>query len=549
MDKLNDKKPCIVQTTQGFSVSYNEHLLYSKYNPQKNIIKTIEESDFPDGSIVLCISPVLNYGIEELLSKLSNNCMAILCEADLNLYEFSQNFRKENAALPENEKLFTPAPQELYNLPLWIYEKNSKGQFRRIITIDFSAGSNFHKEFYTKLTKACTDSIMTFWKNRVTLTKFGRKYCRNFFENLSRLPETKPIEKYFKNISKTILCFGAGESTDLFFDSHLVTLENRSNYFILCADTALAALTERGITPDGVFIEEAQSVILKSFIGNPKNTEFQIFAGLSSLPQLHHIFPARQLSYFFTEFTQADFLKRAEEEKILPPKNPPFGSVGLTMVYYALLFRYSEKIPVYICGLDFSYSAGRTHTRSTPHHKAKLSAISKINSLYDFNSAFNSNTMAFIDKGGQKFYTTQILSSYANLFIRYFSCEKNIFDAGKCGIPLGIPRALPELLQEALKEQKEKIQQPEEKYEKEDQVRKFIKEEINALQTLRSLLTSDRGLSAEELQSEIRALAEKREYLFLHYPDGCAFRYDQSFLNRVRTEIDFFLKVLENAPL
>ncbi|MCR4579576.1 MAG: DUF115 domain-containing protein [Treponema sp.] len=535
-----NQKPCIVETTQGFSLSYKNHLLYSKYNPAKNIIKKIEDLSLLPGSVILCLSPALNYGIKELLAKLPEDCILLLCEADKDLFAFSQDFRKSSPEfqLPEDKRLQLFDPEQLADLPLWLYKENHQGKYRRLIPIDFSAGTSFHPDFYKSLSEAATKSIMTFWKNRVTLTKFGRKYCRNFFRNLQSLKDTKPIEVYFKQISSPIICFGAGESTDYFFEDNPHFINNKDKFFILCADTALAALTERGICPDGIFLEEAQSVILKSFIGNSKNPELHIFAGLSSIPNLSHIYPKNQLSYFFTEFTQAAFIDRAEKEGILPIKNPAFGSVGLTMVYYALRFRSSENIPVYFTGLDFSYSAGRTHTRASPHFVNKLLQKNKITSEYDFYSSFNQNALKFTDKSGKSFYTSQILSSYSQFFAQYFYQTKNLFDAGKSGIPMGFSTAVityPEAV---------KAFSIPDTYFSNDKIDAFINKEREALIELRELLSKKQDLTQEELKEKITRLAEGREYLFLHYPDGLCFKYEQSFLNRVRTEIDFFLKCL-----
>ncbi len=542
-----NQKPCLVETTQGFSVSYKEHLLYSKYNPAKNIVKKIQDTTILPGSVILCLSPVLPHGIPELIAQLPQDCMVILCEKEDELYEFSRA-RYADTALLTDKRLFYPAPDQLKDLPQWIYSQNKKGTFRRVIYFDCSAGSQFNADFYKALVSACTDSIMTFWKNRVTLTKFGRKYSRHFFANLKAMATQKcrPIESYFASVTKPILCFGAGESTDYFFEENNI---NCKDYFILCADSALSALTERGITPDGVFLEEAQSVILKSFIGNTKNTGLHIFAGLSSTPGVRRAFPGEQISYFFTEFTQAEFLGRAEEAGILPHKNPAFGSVGLTMVYYALRFRASDDIPVYLTGLDFSYSAGRTHTRGTPHHKNRLIAQTKLKAIADFNSAYNPNAFAFTDKAGNKFYTTQILSSYSQLFTQFFGGVKNLFDAGKTGIPLGLAQKLvvDELAVGAAAGGGEAFRGGDGAITiNSDKITKYIEGEKKALVELRRLLTEKQDMTSDKLQKKITELAAGREYLFLHYPDGVAFRYDQSFLNRVRTEIDFFLQVLTN---
>lgn len=549
---MNNQKPCLVETTQGFSVSYKDHLLYSKYAPSKNIIKKIQDTQILPGTIILCISPVLTHGIQELLAKLPEDCILVLCEREEALWDFSKEIYSKTSILSDARILY-PAPEELNSLPQTLYALNKAGSFRRILPLEFSAGSSIHSPFYKALYEASSASIMTFWKNRVTLTKFGRKYSRHFFENLAFLAgeynsAQSPVESYFATVNKPILCFGAGESTDYFFESFPSSQFNSNSYFILCADTALSSLTERGIYPDGLFIEEAQSVILKSFIGNTKNTKTHIFAGLSSIPGIQRAFPPEQISYFFTEFTQADFITRAENLNILPHKNPAFGSVGITMLYYALKFRAKQSVPIFVTGLDFSYSAGRTHARSTPHHKNKLIAQTRLSSLYDFNSAYNANAISFIDKGGEKFYTTQILSSYSNFLNQYFAGEKNIFDAGKSGIPLIFPKASLQFIKDSAQNQDGvEFHQQEGNCINQQKIKEFLDEEKQSLIELRKLLTEKQEMTEEELKEKITKLASQREYLFLHYPDGAAFHYDQSFLNRVRTEIDFFLKALSKS--
>ena len=508
----------------------------------------------------------MEYGLRELIEKLPDNCMVILCEADTTLFEFERERGIGGAAGTEGTgctgdvdsavctggaetRIFTPAPEDLSELPVWIYNHNKDGKYRRIIPIEFSAGVQFHKDFYKALVDACTDSIMTFWKNRVTLQKFGRKYCMNFFRNLRAIKDTEDIEGYIGSVNKPLLCFGAGESTDYFFEKNAELAKalsgSKKSFFVLCADSALPALLERGIEPDGIFIEEVQNIILKCFIGSSKYKNLHVFAGLSSIPLIRRAFGTKQISYFFTQFTQADFIARAEKAECLPVQNPAFGSVGLTMVYYALQFRKDAEVPVYVCGLDFSYSAGRTHTRGTPHHKNRLISQNRLNSIYDFKSAWSANSIAFTEKSGKDFYTTQVLSGYAQLFARYFGTTKNLFDAGTSGIPLSLHSALDakgKMIYNAgitgsleLKSCKNKSSEA---------IEKYLSDEKTALIRLRDLLTREQGLSKEELQAQITQLAQGREYLFLHYPDGCTFRYEQSFLNRIRTEIDFYLRIL-----
>ena len=210
MEEIIIQKPCVVQkieTPQGFSVSYKEHLLYSKYNPSKNIITAVENLNLIPGTIILCIAPVLGYGLNELKNKLPENCQIVLCEAEQALYDFykTEGFKADG--------LIDCAPAELSDLPLKLYELAKSGQFKRVIRLDMSAGVQFNSDYYNNLFAACTDSIMTFWKNRITLTRFGRRYSKNLFENLHYLSDSKPITVYFNSINKPIIVFGAGEST------------------------------------------------------------------------------------------------------------------------------------------------------------------------------------------------------------------------------------------------------------------------------------------------------------------------------------------------
>ena len=51
------------------------------------------------------------------------------------------------------------------------------------------------------------------------------------------------------------------------------------------------------------------------------------------------------------------------------------------------------------------------------------------------------------------------------------------------------------------------------------------------------------GLSQGGISKErIRVILEEADYLYLHFPDGYKPSLDTSFLKRVRSEIDFFLK-------
>ena len=83
-------------------------------------------------------------------------------------------------------------------------------------------------------------------------------------------------------------------------------------------------------------------------------------------------------------------------------------------------------------------------------------------------------------------------------------------------------------------------------YRNKQKLEKYFKDEINALEELTGLLTNKQPMEEEMRSKKIRELAEPREYLYLHFPDGHSFNSEISFLKRIRSEIDFFLKYLRD---
>lgn len=533
----NNSKPCLVQTPQGFSVSYNGKLLYSKYNPSKAIIQAVENLSILENTIILCFSPVLNYGINELLQKLPNDCYLILCEKNQDLFEFQ---KEQIASLPP--KVLRLTPQELFNLSIILQQTNyitkenqlfpSAGSIRRVIRLDCSAGVQFEADFYNELYSYCISSIKTFWVNRITLTKFGRKYSRNFFVNLQKLPETTPIEQYFGSVEKSIIVCGAGES----LNDGIREIEGRRNdFFIICVDTALSSLLKNGIEPDAVFIEEAQSVILKAFIGCKKiNTH--IFCALSAIPNITHFYNSKQISFYTTLYTNASFLQELCTKNIVPSVNNPLGSVGLTVVEYALKFRKNNTIPVFVYGLDFSYSKGCTHAKGTMAHLQRLFSTNRLIPVENYTASFSIGTQSFFDQNNKEMITSQNLKNYADLFINKYSSNKNLFTATKKGIQLNIPFKSP------VRYEKNEIHLDNNYNSDYSSIIDYLKTEKSALLELRDILSGKIKLSPSETNIKIEQLAKYREYLYLHFPDGYKFSMEISFLKRIRTEIDYFLK-------
>lgn len=542
MTSLDKNKPCLVETSQGFSVKYNERFLYSKYNPEKNILQIVENISILPGTLILCFSPLLGYGINNLIQKLPNDCILLGCEIDEELFSITKEFCSKLEESSSN-RFYLLSPSEVKKLPILLETeaKNylQKRNIKRIIKIDFSAGTTLYPEFYSNLEITLQSIINQFWKNRITLVNFGRRYSRNLIKNLSSLKNSVPLSSLFKTVSKNILVLGTGES----LEKTIKQIKNTCDlYFIIAVDASLPILKKYKIKADIVVCEESQIAIAKAFIGCKKYAEYSV-AGLTSC---HNTVctSAKNNSWFIPIYENTNFLKRLQNLELVP-FIPPLGSVGLTATYLALNLRKDETIKVFVSGLDFSFSAGKTHANGAPANIALQSYSNRLFPAANYNATYNIGTSKFLDKSAQQKYTNVALNGYANIFNDFFANEINLFDATSSGIKLNIPYLLPQ----ATNNQISSITATNEYYS-DSQIEKvinFLNNELQKLNELKDILTSKIILSETERNKKILEIISEREYLFLHFPDGTHPSLKIDFLKRIRTEIDFFEKDINSA--
>ena len=75
--RSEEDKPCLVETRQGLSVLYKNRYLYSKYNPAVGIERLVESLEIREATLVLCFSPVLGYGLQQLAAKMPQNAFML----------------------------------------------------------------------------------------------------------------------------------------------------------------------------------------------------------------------------------------------------------------------------------------------------------------------------------------------------------------------------------------------------------------------------------------------------------------------------------------
>lgn len=547
MPGANLQKPCLIETGQGFSVLYNNRLLYSKYSPSASINKLIDKLEIQENTLVLCYSPVLFYGFEKLLEKLPENSFALVIEADETLFDFSLTYENNISSQLKNKYAYCFSNDINTFCKIFDDENYFKlGNFRRTITIDFSGATQIKSIQYQTFTKLADDFINTFWKNRITLVKMGRLYAKNIFKNLVKNAFSKPLIE--KSINQPILVLGAGTSIDKVVP---YIKQEADRLYILAVDAVVIALLKHGIIPDKIIAVESQLANEKAFIGLA-NSKLPVIADLTSRRNILNITKG-EISFFLSEYEKTNFLKNLKSKEIISKIIPPLGSVGLAAVEIALHLRASENIPIFFGGLDFCYEISKTHCNDAPHIRNIFDNHNRLKTIENPGTAFKTGAFSCIGKDGIQRITDNALFGYAKLFSARYSMKKNLYDIGDVGMDIGSRYSTPEEMLNFVKnfhnldintnnENNNIILKN--NLTLIEKTKNYYLEELNSLKEIKNILTG----KIQKDEKHLENLLLNREYLYLHFPDAhLGLRLESSFLKRIRAEIDFFIKDIETG--
>ena len=410
----------LIPTHEGDTVEYDGLALYSPHSPRTSAVRRARAIKILPKSLVYVPSPALGYGIAELIATMPNDCVVLCHELD-----------------PALAALFTPPIDDRV---FWVHgdtvddflgslSPETLSRLRRVVRVTLSGGYRIASAAYNRAYEQIERTIRTTWQNRITTAAMGRLWFRNLVTNLS-LPNVSSIEAYTET-DKPWCVVGAGPS----LDAVIPTIASiRDRVLLVAADTALAVLDAHGITADVCVAVEAQSVNLDD-ITTTRSRPRVLFADTTTHPAFVRHFPEETRFFFCSRFTNLAFLRRFEP--FMPTFLPALGSVGVVAVEIAT--RLSAG-PVFIAGLDFSYSAGRTHALGSPQHLSHLRALSRFDSDPLFTLCVERRAIHATGKDGSRVLTNGILTSYAeSLRSIVHEHRSRVFDLGATGLPIGVP--------------------------------------------------------------------------------------------------------------
>ena len=528
----------------------------------------------PDSALILCLSPVLGYGLKELAEKLSASSYILALECDQMLMRFSLDHCDFS---PFAHHRFSYIRTDSIAEVLKKIETLPQFPFKKCIALSCSGGVQLNQVFYDEVRLYADEIISRFWKNRITLMHLGRNYAHNTFHNLLSLvrsltrvparsmrgsltrspknslagspawgaPSSKSNFRLLtgdEHIRKPILVVGAGPSLDTTRD---FIIKNRNSFFLLAVDAAAAALLP-DIRPDAIVLVESQYWIDSAFIGLHKYG-IPVFADLTASPRALQACGGN-VYFFCTEYARLRYLERLYQT-LQPLILPPMGSVGLTAIQLALALA-APHLPVLHTGLDFAWQNGLTHAAGSSPIKKLFAEINRTESPYKL--SVSTGMQRISGKRGLSYWTTPVLSGYAELYRHTFSGNERVIDIGTEGCFLNGRQAdITETERILTDAGKSNINadgslfafacKPDTANERYEALCGYLTGEAEALTIVNDHLQGKRPISEHMMEQ----LFAERDYLYSHFPDAArGYSLDLGFLKRAGIELRYLLKIL-----
>ncbi len=412
---MKDDLPLLVETGNGFSIKYRKKTLYSLADPVRGAERLANSCEIKNKTLIFIPSPLLFYGVDSILKDMPEDCHIICVEVDQNLMALS--IKNTIPDLLKHPKITYFRTDDIGHIA-YVLTKIGLWKFRRTVKIVLNGGSSLYSIPYDSMFGLIEREIQSYWQNKITLIRIGRKLINNLFINLNHLTESYCFTGF--STSKSVLIAGAGEGLET---SLPFIKKERKRFFILAVDTSLPVLLKNRISPDLVLILESQFANIFDFY-DTKNSTIPILCDLTSYPGVIKNFKGKKY-FFISEFDKTKIFSRLKNRKLLPEVFSPAGSVGILAVDIALKI---TKAPILITGLDFSYKIGKPHAKGSFSHVFSLINIKRFNPIPMYKTSLARPLFRVNDKNNKTCITDKILYAYSLLLNKLISDKKNIFD-------------------------------------------------------------------------------------------------------------------------
>ena len=493
-------------------------------------------------TLVIVPSPLLYYGVAELLGSTADSVVLLCVECDHKLAELSRKHADTQATRhPRILHVESTDPEIVLRTVQTAYGWS----FRRVRIAALNGGYALHRAIYDALLESLTRHNRNHWQNQITLIRMSRLWTRNVFQNLA-LYRSRTARPGFVTSTPAVVA-GAGESLERAVPW---LLKYRDKFTLVAVDTAVGSLASCRLSPDVVVIVEGQVANYRDFVSVStlrSDPDIRIVADLISAPAVLRHFRSKP-DFFVSQFASTHLFQRLAEQSLLPPVAPALGSVGVTALHLALTMTAGR---VLLTGLDFSYRPGKSHARGSPAHLDQLHAASRVRPVDATPSTFARDATRLKARDSSFVYTDMVLRGYGELVEGYAQTTGRVFDTNRASIIDGVPYLTREELDEFFSSFASRADPATESDAgsvsiSAEHVREFLENELQLVNEARSASVS--VINRRSVFRSILPNLEPVDYLYLDFPDfSGAPNGDSSFLSRVIASSAYYAGVIRRA--
>lgn len=351
------------KTGQSIPVFQNGHLMYSKYNPEKEVASLFRSDD----EFILFCGIGSGIQVEYFLEKFPDKKCAI---SDLTLSSFKSLLSIVDITKIINDKrvlvlmpiLETDFKSELIENYLPVLD----GSLR---VVSLRSWSTFYGAYLNDINSEVANALKIIETDFITQANFGRVWLKNILHNL-KLMSTFESSRLQFDTKKTALICGAGPSLSKKIN---YIKSKRNNFVIFASDTSFLPLLHNGINPDIFLSLDPQIFSLSHFDSGLSQNTVGIF-DLCSLDILARKFYENGNAILFTA-SNHPLVQYASNFVPLPFANSTSGTVAIYAldVAHRLGFKSFET-----AGLDFCYAKGKPYANGTYLHKKTSTTVNKL---------------------------------------------------------------------------------------------------------------------------------------------------------------------------
>ncbi len=338
--------------------------LHSSRAPRKEAAKLMTAVD-GSADIVILQGLALGYHAEEFLVLHPKKQLWIV-EPDIPLFLWVCGVRNLSPLLqnPRVTLLLAAPPQTVASLVASLPDQ-------RFETVRLRSVYEKDKDYYAELDRGITGVMSRKEINRNTLRRFGRLWVRNLFQNLPLLQHARGIQR-LENLLQGIpaLVIAAGPSLE---DIIPLLPELSRKAALIAVDTALFALTKRGIYPDFAVVVDPQFHNSRHLDGTFLANSFLV-ADSSTHPRVFRR-PLRGIFFSGSPFPLGQMLERGTD---ITGRLGAGGSVATAAWETA---RHTGASAIYCAGLDLGFPGGQTHQKASYFERSALHQCRRLESL------------------------------------------------------------------------------------------------------------------------------------------------------------------------